>query len=406
MGRFQLRHSPLCIYSHAGIYAIIGMIPILKSQSFSRENTTTNRNMPSETEILEALKSGKLELPPIKIRLLSGKRPAADRGCDALVEAAWQEQSYKFAATVQRYSSDRAVADAIRESRDAAQKLGVLPLVITPWLAPEQLKRLESEAVSGIDLSGNGIIIVPMKWLIFRSGEPNAFPESRLVKNVYEGNTSLVSRTFLLKSSFPSIMDILREIQSRSGGISQSTVSKAIKQLQEDQIVWRDNSEIKLLQADKLLTRLADNYQLPRIISRQKIKVEADFDAIPALVASAAAKAKATIVLTGACSVNSYATMGREKQYTWYCDKEPTAIIKKLTVAADADSRFPNAEILQTTDQSVYFDTREGMGVRVASPIQTYLELMRGDKRERETAEQIGRYIMKNIDKAAAEIAK
>ena len=362
--------------------------------------------MPSESEILDVIKRGKLALPPVTFRLLSGKLLAADRDCDALVEAAWQEQSYKFAATVQRYSSDRAVAEAVRESREAAQKLGVLPLVIAPWLSSEQLKRLESEAVSGIDLSGNGLIVVPKKWLVCRSGEPNAFPESRLVKNVYEGNTSLVARVFLLRSNYPSVMDILREIQSRSGAISQSTVSKAIKQLQEDQIIWRDDSRTKLLQSDKLLSRLADNYQLPRITSRQKIKVESDFDSIPELVKSAAGKTKATIVLTGACSVNSYATMGREKQYVWYCDKEPTSLIKKLAVPVDVNSRFPNVEILQTADQSVYFDARDGKSGRLASPIQTYLELMRGDKRERETAEQVSRYILKTLDKVGAESAK
>ena len=256
-----------------------------------------------------------------------------------------------------------------------------------------------SRASHGVDLSGNGLVIVPRKWLIFRSGQPNAYPESRLVKNIYEGNTSLVSRVFLLKPTYSSLNEIISEIQNRGGTISQSTVSKAVKQLQEDQIIWREDTVIKLLQPDKLLNRLADNYKPPRTLAIQKVKVEADFESIPQLATVAAEKAKATIALTGACSVTSYATMAREKQYSWYCDKEPAVLLKKVAATIDADSRFPNVEIVQTNDQPVYFDARTINGVRVASPIQTYLELMRGDKRERETAEQVRRYITKDLEK-------
>jgi hypothetical protein len=39
----------------------------------------------------------------------------------------------------------------------------------------------------------------------------------------------------------------------------------------------------------------------------------------------------------------------------------------------------------------VYFDRRPGL---VASPIQAYLELARGDKREKKTADQVRRVIL------------
>jgi hypothetical protein len=57
-------------------------------------------------------------------------------------------------------------------------------------------------------------------------------------------------------------------------------------------------------------------------------------------------------------------------------------------------SRFPNVEFLETDDDFIYFDARDNLA---ASPVQTYLELMRGDKRERETAEQVRKALLRPL---------
>ena len=58
--------------------------------------------------------------------------------------------------------------------------------------------------------------------------------------------------------------------------------------------------------------------------------------------------------------------------------------------------RFPNIELLETDEDFVYFDTRDN---RAASPVQTYLELIQGDKREQETAEQLRKAILPPLQK-------
>ena len=47
---------------------------------------------------------------------------------------------------------------------------------------------------------------------------------------------------------------------------------------------------------------------------------------------------------------------------------------------------FPNVELLETTDEVVYFDAREDSAALWASPLQTYLELSRASPRERDVA--------------------
>jgi len=58
------------------------------------------------------------------------------------------------------------------------------------------------------------------------------------------------------------------------------------------------------------------------------------------------------------------------------------------------NSRFPNATLIETEDPAVYFDMRIRNQNFIASPIQVYLELMSGDKREKETAQQIRKSLL------------
>jgi hypothetical protein len=93
------------------------------------------------------------------------------------------------------------------------------------------------------------------------------------------------------------------------------------------------------------------------------------------------------VVQTGFGSVESYAVMAKEPVRYFYC----TDLDAALGDAFEPTDRFANVTITETRDSAVYFDRRPGL---VASPVQTYLELVSGDKRSRETAEQVRRVIL------------
>jgi len=52
-------------------------------------------------------------------------------------------------------------------------------------------------------------------------------------------------------------------------------------------------------------------------------------------------------------------------------------------------NRFPNVEFLETDDPTVYFDRRDTGPIPIISPLQAYLELSKGGKREKEAAEPL-----------------
>ena len=63
-------------------------------------------------------------------------------------------------------------------------------------------------------------------------------------------------------------------------------------------------------------------------------------------------------------------------------------------------SRFPDVEFTEAREEAIYFDSREDEGIWFASPVQAYLELMSGDKRDRETAEQVRDFIIAELERS------
>ncbi len=85
--------------------------------------------------------------------------------------------------------------------------------------------------------------------------------------------------------------------------------------------------------------------------------------------------------------------MAREPVQTFYCS-DAAGLKKELAEDFTETDRFANAKFMETKEESVYFDRRPRL---MASPVQTYLELATGEKREKETAEQVRRFILSQL---------
>lgn len=354
--------------------------------------------MEAEKDILEYVLSGKLELPPLRFTPTAESIETADMRPDVLIQTNWQGRTYAFVGEVKRYGSDKSVSEAAEQARKYAEELQVNPLVIVPWLSNEQLLSLEQRNISGVDLCGNGIVVVPGEVLVFRTGQPNKFPTSRLIRRVYEGTSSLVARVFLLRPQYNSVSEILDEITARGGSITLPTVSKALKQLEEDVVIEKSPKRIRTLQADKLLDRLKSNYELPKPRGFVRCKLTTKNNAsIGEILFEAAKQAGERIVLSGESSANFYATMAKEPIDTFYCTETTSLQLEELNAEIDVFSRFPNVELKKSDAEIVYFDMRNLNGYNVASPIQAYLELANSDKRGQEIAEQIRKKIIQDV---------
>jgi hypothetical protein len=357
-----------------------------------------DKKIPTEQDALEKLQRGDVRLPPLSLELLAKEPPGAPgRRLDAVVRACWEGQSCDFGLEYRQRSTPQAFRELIGYVRDADRPEGSYPMVMVPYLSEERLRELEEQGVSGLDLCGNGIVTVPGRLLVFRTGAPNRYPYSGSIKNVYRGAASIVARAFLLRPEYAAVGEIQEEIRRRGVEIALSTVSKALKGLQEDLVVGRESGVIRLLQPEKLLDQLQKSFQPPEIRRYFHGKVLLDRDALMQRLNEQAGRYFLGLVLSGFGSANFYSVMARGETLSVYC----TDLHKLLTgIPAEETDRFPNVEVVETEDETVYFDRRFKNGYPVASPVQTYLELRRGDKREQETAEQVRQEILNGLERS------
>lgn len=349
-----------------------------------------------ESDFLNAFRNGAVELPPLALelaevepRLQAGGRVLRP---DACIDVRWRDRVFRFVAEFKAQATPKAFVGTIAQVRSYAEASGLPPLVVSSYLAPERLQELEAEGVSGLDLCGNGVVTIPGELLVVRTGQPNLFPASRGVANVYRGATSLVARAFLARSRYDGVQDVMDEVAGRGGLVSLGTVSKALKRLEEDLVIRRDGRASVLLQADELLDRLAAAFRPPRVRARKTYRWNGSADDLLDRLRGC----EGGLVLTGAASVARYGVMPREKAIQCYCPAiEPVA--RGLGDAAEESPRFPDLELIETGDPTAFFDSRGGDAVPASSPVQCWLELQAGDKRQRDAAAGVRNRILAGL---------
>lgn len=345
---------------------------------------------PDEKEFIAQLRRGSIQFPPLK---LVWEKPTQDE-IDAIVRMEWQKKTFRFAVEYKPVANPKMLAFAAQQAEKQAMRAKLLPLVIASYLNEQALDTLEAEGVSGIDLCGNGVVSVPGKWYIRRAGSPSAFGAEGAIKNVYRKASSVVARLFLVRPEFASLQDALEELLRRGGRVTLPTVSKVCKRLEEDLIIERQRAgktKLRLIQPEKLLDQLAANYVPPAVTKRVTGKLSGvERGELRQKLGQWAERSGEQVALTGASSVGSYAVMARNDSEAYYCTEVDEAV-RSLGDRFQPTERFATITLLETRDEEVYFDRREDL---TASPVETFLELSGGDKRDRETAMQVRKVIL------------
>jgi len=353
--------------------------------------------------MLRLLTQGRVDTSPLKVVAVEVEparkgRPKSPEA-DAELVLRWQKKAYRFAVECKAVSTPKEIAAALQTAKRNSKPPRSYPMVFAPYLPEPQLRLLQEQQVSGIDLSGNALILVPGEILVSRTGAPNKFRRTGVIKNVYRKNSSIVARVFLLKPQYDSITEVMDEIKARGGNVTQATVSKVCSSLDQDLVIERTKGEsprtrtLRLIQPEKLLELLTANYAPPLIKQRLTAKTTLAPEQFRRRLMEWGRETAEKAVLTGPSSAGGYAVMAREPIQSFYCSNLES-LLKRLGSQLEETSRFPNIELLETDEDFVYFDARDNL---VASPVQTYLELMRGDKREQETAEQVRKAILQPL---------
>ena len=337
---------------------------------------------------------------PLEIR--GAKRSPANRNnLDGTVRIAWQGREVEFQIAIKARTAPKTVQEALWKLKTLPLTLRNTFLLVVPYITPRIQEMTELEGVSCLDVNGNYIIRSP-KFLAIRLDRKNQHPESAPIKKVFSGNSSQVGRLLLCKNRiFSSVNEVFEAIKSAGTSLSLSTISKVLSSLEEELIIEKSTEKsanrIALIQPEKLLDRLQSGYVPPKPLVTLKLKIPGSSEQV---IEKLATELSGTIwMFSGESSASQY-TM----------TTAPSILRAYAFQAGDLsgyrqyeDNRFFNVILESTTEPYIYFDRQTSPKNKRswASRLQTYLELARLDKRERELAESIREDILKEFTKKA-----
>lgn len=356
----------------------------------------------TEQKMRNWLAGGQLSFPPLFFQLIEQtEKNTKAEGFDLAMQVSWREKKLFLGVILKAQWTPKVFQASLLFMQAAALPTGWHSMVIMPYLSEDKLHQLEQAGLNGVDLCGNGVINIPGFATVFRTGTKNRYPSSALIKNVYQKNSSMATRVFLDLPRYRSVKDLQLEINRKNPLVargvvlpmSQATVSKVLNNLVDDLMVAR-NGEIYLLQADKLLDRLAREYTFVRPGKAVRLKVPVNGKAILDILSTWAGESGQTMMVGGLSASSRYAVMQRGEMLTVFC---PVLARWKERIAGFEADRFANLELIEIADEAVYFAAAEMDRLLWASPVQCYLELMAGDKRDQETAEMIKDHILRQL---------
>ena len=346
---------------------------------------------PLEADIAACLTD--VAVPPLHFRWLAENKQETSSASFVVEVCMDGVPPVRFWAKYRRQWTPKMIAAGVSEAKQSAKQCGLLPLLIVPYLSEERLLELEKEGVSGLDLCGNGVVIAPGKIAVFRTGRPNRFTTSAPIKNVYRGATSLIARAFLIQPTYASLGELTDFIAARGGSVSSATISKALQGIENDLLITRNKSGLRLLQPDKLLSLLEKNYVPVKATAIVVGRVSLSLPELRKALVEQAKVGQVALSATGISSAPRYTALAMEEQAALYCS-EINALLEGLPFEETA--RFPNLKLIQTSDPTAFFDTRlDEAGYPWASPVQTYLEMATGgDPRMKQSAKAVRESIL------------
>jgi hypothetical protein len=194
--------------------------------------------------------------------------PSPDRPTpDAVVTASWGDGQATYVAEFKTQSNPGTVDIAILQARRAAEETGLAPMVIVPYLSEERLLELERRGVSGLDLSGNGLLLADC-FRVWQLGRPNLYRDSGPIRNPMAGDSSVFARCFMLRREFASLTELREFAASRTllpadgagTPFALGTASKVVKRLRDDRLVTKLGHTLRLDDARGLLAALRDGF--------------------------------------------------------------------------------------------------------------------------------------------------
>ena len=332
-----------------------------------------------------------LEVEEVRRNVATDQFGSAD--IDALLTLLYDGRKYRFAVEVSHRTAPSVTSRAIERLTHVVSDAH--PLLIAPYLTDDLVKMLKMAGINGADLAGNYVFSTD-SLVAMRRDRPNVFPEDTGIRNVYRGVSSIVCRFLLSRPGvFDSVTSVYDGIRKCGGEVSLSTVSKVLSTLEDDLLIEKSRSRIRVLQPGPLLDKLTENYSPPAQTNAPvSMKINDDSagreDTISRVIGTS------EWVWDGSTSAALYIDIAAPRVPVVLVHARYFMMYEVIPGVARYEPRFPNVEIRYTSDREPFFRC-ERDGHR-ASVLEAYLSWATLDKRERELAGDLRARILSTFD--------
>jgi len=338
-----------------------------------RKTTAEKLNVSKQGQCKEnaetALRACLERVPFLKILQIKREARIGEFRADLLVKLSLPADEQELVVEVKSNGQPRIAREAVNQLlRYKMAKPEIYGVFIAPYISQRAAEICSKEGIGYIDLAGNCRLSFKQVY-IEQGGKPNPFSERRELRSLYSPKASRVLRVLLSRPDKEwRIKELSKETEVSLGQVSN------VKRLLEDRewISTRANGFV-LTEPEKLLLEWSENYNYRknRILEYYSLK---SMPEIETDLAKVCAQNEVRYALTGFSGAARLAPAVRYQRVTAFVNEGEMDLATSLDFKPVSSGA--NVILLVPYDKGVFYGTQVVDGVRIASPIQIYLDLM------------------------------
>ncbi len=244
---------------------------------------------------------------------------------------------------------------------------GSYGVFLAPYISPKAGEICRQEGIGYIDLAGNCYLCFDEVY-IEQEGRPNVFKEKRDLRSLYSPKAERVLRVLLNNPRKTwKIIDLADEAQ-----VSLGQVSNVKKLLMDREWIKTEMSGFVLSEPEELLREWVENYSFRRNKVRDYYSLQSIAE-IESGLAEIFNRKAFKYALTGFSGAARLSPAVRYQRAIAYVEQDGEDLLPQLGLKRVSSGA--NLSLLSPYDNGVFYGSRVIDGIRIASPIQIYLDL-------------------------------
>jgi len=319
-------------------------------------------------KVEDALKQCLDKVPFVQIDDIQ-KEPEEGAGIDFILKLTASGMKQVLAVEVKRNGQPKAAREAINSLvRWLSVNAGAYGVFMAPYIAPRAAEICRQDGIGYIDFAGNCRLTFGGVY-IEKSGNPNPFSEKRDLRSLFSPKAERILRVILNNPRKSWKMQDL----AREADVSLGQAANVKKLLDSRELIEKTAEGFTLREPFSLLSEWSQNYVFRKNRSRDFYSLKSIPD-IEGEIVEVCERNNIHYALTGFSGAARYASTVRYQRVMAYVDAEEDKL-PKLFEFKEVGSGA-NVTLLIPYDAGVYCGVTAKEGVRVASPVQLYLDLI------------------------------